>query len=423
VGAGIFAVPAALSASVGAYAPIAFLMCALAMGSIGICFAEGGSRVPTSGGAYGYIDEAFGPFVAYVAGTLLWVSNVLACGGLAAAVADIVTTLAPSSLAAPVHALVIVGVVTAIAAVNLSGVSRGARLVSAATLVKLIPLVLFVVAGASAIDRTRLLASGNVDPSGLGRAVSLALFALSGMEGAVSASGEVANPARAIPRAIGAALSLVTVLYISVQIVAQGILGDALARSSAPLVDAMTQVHPSLRAVMLAGAVLSMLGFVSSDLLSTPRILFAFGRDGLMPRALGRLHPRTHTPHVAIVCYASIAMLLALTGTFAQLAVLSMLAIAPLYMAACAAAWRLARRGVAMAGPPFGFRWLGVSATAGVASMVVLIALASRSEMAGLGAVLGLSTLGYVVRPSRGVPATTAPSALAGAVAEESEPV
>ena len=85
VGAGIFAVPASLAASVGPYAPIAFVVCAIAIGSIAICFAEGGSRVPTSGGAYGYIEVAFGPLVAYATGTLLWFSDLLACGGVAAA--------------------------------------------------------------------------------------------------------------------------------------------------------------------------------------------------------------------------------------------------------------------------------------------------------------------------------------------------
>jgi APA family basic amino acid/polyamine antiporter len=135
IGAGIFTVPAALAAGAGAYAPIAFLVCALAMGSIAICFAEGGSRVPTSGGAYGYIEEAFGPFVAFVAGTLLWLSDVLACGGLTAAVADIAASVAPSASATAVHTLVIVGVVGLIAAINVSGVSRGARLVDGATVV------------------------------------------------------------------------------------------------------------------------------------------------------------------------------------------------------------------------------------------------------------------------------------------------
>ncbi|HUE10238.1 MAG TPA: APC family permease [Steroidobacteraceae bacterium] len=89
VGAGIFAVPAALAACIGPYAPLAFLVCAIAVGSVAICFAEGGSRIATSGGAYGYIDAAFGPLTGYMAGTLLWFSDALACGAIAASLADV----------------------------------------------------------------------------------------------------------------------------------------------------------------------------------------------------------------------------------------------------------------------------------------------------------------------------------------------
>src|SRR5215469_3282275 len=94
VGAGIFAVPSALAASVGPYAPLAFIVCSVGMGAVAICCAEGGSRLPTSGGIYGYVEAALGPLAGYVAGTLLWVGDVLACAGVAAALADVAATLA-----------------------------------------------------------------------------------------------------------------------------------------------------------------------------------------------------------------------------------------------------------------------------------------------------------------------------------------
>src|SRR5579871_2500284 len=96
IGAGIFRIPAALAASVGVYAPLAILMCAVGIGAIAICFAEGGSRIPTSGGAYGYIEAALGPLAGYVAGTLLWISDALACAAVADALADEVVSLFPT---------------------------------------------------------------------------------------------------------------------------------------------------------------------------------------------------------------------------------------------------------------------------------------------------------------------------------------
>jgi APA family basic amino acid/polyamine antiporter len=392
VGAGIFAVPAALAASVGQYAPIAFLVCAIAVGSIALCFAEGGSRVPTSGGAYGYIETAFGPMAGYVAGTLLWFSDLLACGSIAAALADVATSVVPEEWRALARVVVIFAAVGGIAAVNIRGVAHGARLVSVATIVKLIPLAIFVVVGAISIDGANFAGATPIAPENIGRALILALFTFTGMETALCASGEVAQPARTIPRALAIAMLSVTVLYVAIQIIAQGVLGPSLASSTVPLADAMGRVSPALRVLMLAGAAISMLGWLGSDILGTPRVLFAFARDGMMPRALGRVHPRTRAPHVAILCYASLAILLALTGTFTELAV------AVPYVAGCAAAWRLARRDVAIAGPPLNFRWLGVAMVIGIGSMFALVAMASRAEIIGLLAGVGIAAAIYLVQ-------------------------
>jgi basic amino acid/polyamine antiporter, APA family len=398
VGAGIFAVPGALAACVGPFAPLAFLGCGLAVGAVAICFAEGGSRIPTSGGVYGYIEAALGPLTGYVAGTLLWVSDVLACAGVAAALAEVAASLFPQSLVAQVRAAVIIGVIGGIALINVGGVARGARLVSAATTLKLIPLAVFIVAGAGQIHSANFLHTVQPSTEGLGRAVILALFAFTGMETSLCASGEVAQPNRTIPRALAIAMVSVTLLYVAIQVIAQGILGSSLPHSTVPLADAMAQINPALRVLMLAGAALSMFGLVSSDVLSTPRLLFAFARDGLLPRALGRLHRRSHAPHVAILCYATLAIALALTGTFAELAVLAALTSAGLYIAGCAAAWVLARRAVALSGTPLKFRWLGTATVIGATSMLALIALASRQEITGLVALLGLSTFIYMVQ-------------------------
>jgi APA family basic amino acid/polyamine antiporter len=189
-----------------------------------------------------------------------------------------------------------------------------------------------------------------------------------------------------------------TILYVTVQVIAQGILGPSLAQSTVPLADAMGQIHPALRALMLAGAALSMFGLVGGDILGTPRQLFAFARDGLLPRVLGRLHPRSHVPHIAILSYATLAIALALTGTFAELAVLAALATAALYIAGCAAAWVLARRGVALAGTPLKFRFLGAVAVVGITSRLALIASGSRQEIMGLLTLLGVSVLLYLVQ-------------------------
>jgi basic amino acid/polyamine antiporter, APA family len=398
VGAGIFAVPSALAASVGPYAPLAFVVCSVGMGAVALCCAEGGSRMPTSGGIYGYVEAALGPLAGYVAGTLLWVGDVLACAGVAAALADVAGSLVSPSLVAPLRALTIVGVIGAIALVNVGGVRRGARLVTAAAALKLLPLLVLVVVGVGAVHGENFSVPPAWKPEGVGRAVILATFALTGMETTLCTSGEVVRPARTIPVALAIALASVTLLYAAIQFVVQGILGSALAQSAAPLADAMGRISPALRLLMLVGTAFAMFGTIAGDILGTPRMVFAFARDGLLPRVLGRVHPRNHTPHVAILCYAVIAMILALTGSFAELAVLAMLATAALYVGGCVAAWLLARRGVALAGAPLAFRFLGPAAVVGAGSMLLVILLASRTEIIGLAALIAVSSIVYLLQ-------------------------
>jgi amino acid transporter len=149
---------------------------------------------------------------------------------------------------------------------------------------------------------------------------------------------------------------------------------------------------------MLAGTAFAMLGMIAGDILGTPRVLFAFARDGLLPRVLGRVHPVARTPHVAILFYAALAVILALTGSFAELAVLATLTSAGLYIATCVAAWLLARKGVALAGAPLNFRWLAPAMGLGVGTMLLLIAIASPAEIIGLLALVAGSATVYLLQ-------------------------
>jgi APA family basic amino acid/polyamine antiporter len=382
VGAGIFKAPAAMAFATGNLAPVAYLACALAMGAVVICCAEAGSRVPTSGGISGFVDVAFGPSAGFAAGFYgVWIASVLACGGIAAALAEsVLAALSPA--AGPAMRPAIIGaVIVSLGLLNIQGVAVAGRFIVAATIIKIIPLVVVVAVGAAYIDLDLLLAPSNTGGSDFGAAVILALFAFSGMETPLSASGEVANPQRAIPKALMLAMASVLLLYISLQIVAQGLLGPSLSMSLAPLADAVGTIHPLLRQFVLIAAILSMLFWVGSNLLGGPRILFAFARGGLLPRSLGKLHPKSHVPHRAIILHGACAFALAISGTFEQLATLSALANAFLYAVACAAAWRLHRRGISVEGS-VSFRALPAAALLGMAAMGWLILQAGPTEIA-----------------------------------------
>jgi len=402
IGAGIFSLPAGMARTAGPYALIAYLLCALAMGAVVLCFAEAGSRVPTSGGTYGYVEAAFGPLAGFVAGVLLWLSCVLAAGGIAAAFADALAGLVPV-LAMPVaRAGVIVAILAVLMLVNLAGVRPASRLIAVTTVIKIVPLALFVIVGACFVHPANLSAGVVPDAGGIGRAILLSLFAFQGMETALGASGEVADPTRTLPRALVGAMAFIALFYIAIQLVAQGLLGATLAGSHAPLADAMATIDPRLGLLLVIGTAISMGGWLGSDLLGAPRVLFAFARDGFLPSALGRVSPRTSVPAAAIVTHAAIAALLAVTGTFETLVVLAVLAGCALYVGGCAAAWELRRRDVALVGPPLRLPWLGLWTLLGCGSMIAVILLAQWDEIGGLvAAVVGSCLLYWVARRAR----------------------
>ena len=187
-------------------------------------------------------------------------------------------------------------------------------------------------------------------------------------------------------------MAFVTLLYVAIQVAAQGLLGAGLGSSHDPLADALATVDPRLGLLMLVGAAISRGGWIGSDLLGAPRVLFAFARDGFLPSALGRVSARG-VPAPAILTHAAIAVLLAVTGTFEQLAVLSVLATSALYIAGCAAAWRLRRREVALAGAALRMPALGLWVAIGIASMAAVIVLAEWAEIGGLIAAVLASML------------------------------
>ncbi|MGA9838775.1 MAG: amino acid permease, partial [Gemmatimonadaceae bacterium] len=208
------------------------------------------------------------------------------------------------------------------------------------------------------------------------------------------------------------AMSMVTLLFIALQLVVQGILGPHLVGSATPLADAAAVVMGPWGAQLFAVAVvLSTFGFMTGMALAMPRALFAFARDGYAPRALAAVHPRYHTPHVAIIAQAVLTVVLAATGAFERLVVLANLAALLAYLGCCAAAFELRRRDVRGAGQPF--RLPGGNTIPVLAAVLVIALLSSVTvrEWRIAGLVLSVATLVFVAtRRSRAERAAAAPA-------------
>ncbi|HEY3731344.1 MAG TPA: amino acid permease [Steroidobacteraceae bacterium] len=403
VGSGIFVLPALAVARLGAAAPLAYLVCMLVMGLVLLCLAEAGSRIAITGGVYAYVETALGPFIGFIAGVALLFVGVF--GGAAVAVLFSRTVIAMLGLTSQVwYVPLILAVIALFTLINVRGVRNSARTMEFITLVKIVPLIAFALIGAAFVHRSNLTWDHAPTLTAVLGTSGLVIFAFTGIESALAPSGEVRSPWRTVPRAAFLALAAATALYLAIQWVALGIEGTALgADTVTPLARAAGGfAGPLGRNLMIVAATISMLGYLSANVLSTPRSIFAYARDGFLPASLYAVHERFRTPHVAIIVHGVLIAALALSGTYEHLAIYSNLNAFVLYMLCAIAVLVLRARDVQSGGPPFripGGPLIPIAAL--IANAWLLYVTAARGDLIGLSVILGLALLLYAVRQWR----------------------
>ena len=400
IGAGIFVIPATVARGLGSAAPLAFVCCAIAMVLFVTCFAIAGSRVSLTGGLYAYVEVAFGRYVGFLAGMLYFLTALGAVAGVVNVLANSVALVVPFLGSPVMRVVVMLAVYGSLVLINIRGVREGAGAVTVITVAKLLPLLLFICVGIFFVQAPNLGWSGWPSSKSLGDAVVLLMFAFVGIEVALIPSGEVKNPARTVPRSAYLALVVTTVIYVLIQIVAQGTLGGNLANHpDAPLAESAAKFLGNVgRMVLLAGATISAFGFVTSDILSSPRMVFAFGRDGALPEFFAHVHSRYRSPDVAIITYATLAFGLSVSGTFEQLAVLSNVAVLLMYLLCCAGCWVLVQRDVCSDGQPFNFPGMKIVPALAIIAIIWILAHATMREFVVTGIVLAVASVFYLAR-------------------------
>ena len=326
VGAGIFVMPGLVAAVIGPAAIVAYLICSVTVALVFLCFAEVGSRVSRSGGAYAYVEEAFGPFVGFIASILFWFGfSALADAAITVIMVDSIAIVVPILGESIPRAVFIIALLTFLATVNIRGVKAGVRLYIFNTLAKLVPLLLLVGAGLFVINIDYLAIPEWPSAASIGASTILLFYAFNGAESALNASGEIQNPSKTVPLGLLLGLGGILLLYVGLQTVAQGVLGPELANDTeAPLVAVATAVFGDWGGKMLiAGVVISIYSNLSGDMLGGPRVVFASSLDNNLPRFLGKVHPKYKTPHIAIVFFAVVIGVFALSRTFKYLAVVA----------------------------------------------------------------------------------------------------
>jgi amino acid transporter len=400
VGAGVFALPSAVAALVGPAAVIAYFFCGLTITCVLLCCAELGSQTPRSGGVMAYTEDAFGP----LAGFLAWAVYAVGCCVMAdAAISHVLMDALASSVPAlrggiP-RVLAFAALFGGFALVNVRGVRYGSGLSVAATLAKLAPLVLLIAVGLPAVRVEELRWTGMPPYSALGDASLLVFFIFMSPEGALTAGGEIRDPARTVPRAMVGTAATLVLLYVALQLVSQGVLGPELAgQGSTPLASLAGRLLGSPgRRLLLACTAVAVFGSLSADMVNTPRSFFSAAREGLLPRHLAAVHERFRTPHVAIIVYASLLFVVASSGAFRPLAVLATISQLLVYLAVCLGVLRQRRLKAPAAGS---FRIPGgpLIPITGTLAVLWLLSHSTAAEIGGIAALLAASATYYAVR-------------------------
>ena len=391
IGAGIFGLPSEIFRRIGTWSLFAFVACAAVVTLIILCFAEVSSRFSGTGGPYLYAREAFGPFVGFEVGWLLWVARLTAFAANSNLLVNYLGFLWPEAGSPVARTVIIATIVLGLMAVNLAGVRNATLVGNSITVAKLVPLLLFVTAGLFFLAPEGYALAAKPSFGEFSAAVLLLIYAFTGFEMATISAGETRDPRADLPRALLTAIAVVAALYFLVQVVAIGTL-PGLADSTSPLADAGSRFLGPIGGVIISvGAVISTLGNLNVIMLVGPRLPFAMAELGQLPRWIAATHPRFHTPHVAIVITAGALLALSLSGTFTYLATISVIARLLSYGVTAAALPALRRRPGA---PPALFKAPGGVAVS-VAALVLVGWLLSHSTArqtrdAGIAAALGL---------------------------------
>ena len=326
VGSGIFVLPAVVFRLTGEASLAAYLVAAVLTALVVACFAEAGSLFEETGGPYLYARAAFGSFAGFLVGWMFFLARLAAGAAIANAFAATLGYLAPGLGHGFGRAAVITIALFALAALNVAGVRLGSLAVNVLTVGKLVPLAVFVVIGLFFVDHSRISFLALPETASLRQAALLLVFAFGGFENASVPTEEAREPRRHVPLSLLATITATTLLYVLIQVVAQGTL-PGLAGSATPLASSARVFMGAGGAVFITvAAVLSTLGSTSALALVGPRILYAFARHGQLPSALAAVHPRHRTPHRAVVLYALLTWAAALSGRFEQLAAVSAVA-------------------------------------------------------------------------------------------------
>jgi basic amino acid/polyamine antiporter, APA family len=409
IGSSIFGLPSELTRLLGSSSVIAVVLGGLAMGVMMACMAEVASRFSEAGGAYLYARTAFGPLIGIQVAWFSWLSRIASAAAGAALFGIYMEGLFPKLETTYARVLVIGAMLSVLAVLNYVGVKSGTHVSTATLIARLVPLAILVATAVPLLARTSrstLLNFGASSGANWFEAMLLISFLYGGYETAMMALGEVKDPARSAPFALAAGLLVCIAVYSLCQWVVVATVGAS--ASPRPLADAAARVLGPGGALMISvAALISTVGYLAACVLNVPRLMFAISEQGDLPRWFNRVHPQFQTPYVAIIVFAVLVFLLAVTGGFRFAVLISAGARLITYGSACAALIPLRRRSDQI--PGFRLAAGPLFAVMGVLMAVVMVSAirSSGAEIMLLTFVIALANWLWVLRRRSSAAAAT----------------
>lgn len=335
IGSGIFLLPAIVAGVLGNASIIAYIACGSLFLLVMLCYAEISSQVTCSGGSYAYIEKAFGSYAGFISNTLFWFgTGIFVMAALVNGYADILSAAFPIFKTPLYRALLFATLIGFSAYINIRGVKQGMKLIKTITLIKMIPLVLLIVLGFWGSKLSNLKLENLPSLQNLGEVSLVLFFAFAGGESALNVGGEMKNQNRTAPLGILYGTLATIVIFCSIQLTAQGVLGTELLNyKEAPLAAVADKLAgPVGYFIIIGGSAVAIFGVLTSLPLVFPRVMLAGAQDNLLPGYLAKIHPRFATPANAIITFSVIAFVVAVSGGFRQLAVIVSASLLLLYI-------------------------------------------------------------------------------------------
>jgi len=396
IGSGIFGLPKNAFKEVGIWSIAAFLVCAVAVFVIILCFAEVSSRFDKTGGPYLYALSSFGPIPAFLTGWLLLLTRFITYAALINLLVTYLSVFSDWFTLPSARIITIIGLTFFLAYINHVGVKNSTRVNNFLTIAKLLPLLLFIIVGFFFVKEENYKAVEFPAFGSFSSTVLLLVFAFGGFESVLVNSGEVKDPEKNLPFSLLLAALIIASIYMLVQIVSIGVL-PTLASTDKPLADAsQTMIGKTGAFIITLGAMFSITGTLNAIMLVGSRLPFAFSEENQFPKFFSFIHPKYKTPTWSLLLFMTITIVISLNYDFLKAASISAITRVMIYAIVCTTLIILRKKRPEQAGF-FKIKYGSVFAVLGVLIAIWLLSSAKQKELIAVAIALGIGLVIYFI--------------------------